>query len=95
MSKILTLEVSDRVFTAIEQQAQNIGISPERLATMLLEQQFAQVFKLLLTEAEKEAARARFEHHFGTINLGSGIDVDNESIDTDLAKEYASTHEDD
>lgn len=60
MSQILTLELSDRVFTAIQQQAETIGVPPERLAASLLEQQFTQVFKLLLTEAEKEVARARF-----------------------------------
>ncbi|MFQ4144917.1 hypothetical protein [Chlorogloeopsis sp. ULAP02] len=95
MSQILTLELSDRVFSSIQQQAKKIGISPERLAAILLEQQFDQVFKLLLTEAEKEVARAKFERHFGEINLGYATDVDNESIDADLAKEYANTHEED
>lgn len=93
MSQTLTLELSERVFTAIQRQAETIGIPPERLAATLLEQQFAQVFKLLLTEAEKEVARARFERHFGAINLGDATDIDNESIDADLAREYASTHE--
>jgi hypothetical protein len=32
-------------------------------------------------------------HNFGEIDLGFATDIDNESIDTDLAKEYASNHE--
>ncbi|NET35226.1 MAG: hypothetical protein F6K19_24895 [Cyanothece sp. SIO1E1] len=95
MSQTLTLELNDQIFTAIQRQAEMIGIPPEHLAANLLEQQFAPVFKLLLTEVEKETARAKFEHHFGSINLGYATNVDNESIDADLAREYASTHEED
>jgi hypothetical protein len=52
-----------------------------------------QVLKLLLPEAEKETARARFESHLGTLNLEHPTNLDNESIDADLVREYASTHE--
>ena len=69
MTQILKLELNDQIFAAIQQQAEAIGIPPEKLAAKLLEQQFGQVFKLLLPEAEKEAARAKFESHFGTLNL--------------------------
>jgi hypothetical protein len=93
MSQSLTLELTEQVFVAIQQQAQAIGVSPSQLAATLLEQQFPQAFKLLLDEAEKNAARSRFEHHFGTLGVGSSTDLDNESIDADLAREYASTHE--
>jgi predicted lipid carrier protein YhbT len=93
MSHILTLKLNDRVFAAIQQQAKNIGIAPESLAEKLLEQKFSQIFRHLLTDAEKESRRARFERHFGAIDLGFSIDLDNESIDADLAKEYSNTHE--
>jgi hypothetical protein len=89
MSQSLTLELSEQVFAAIQQQARAIGISPSQLAATLLEQQFPQAFKLLLDEAEKNAARERFERHFGTLALGDSTDLDNESIDVDLAREYA------
>ncbi|MGD2179617.1 hypothetical protein [Lusitaniella coriacea] len=78
MSQILTLELRDRVFAAIQQQAENIGIPPERLAATLLEQNFSHIFKLLLTDAEKESRRAKFERHFGEIDLGFATDIDNE-----------------
>jgi hypothetical protein len=93
MSQSLTLELSEQVFVAIQQQARAIGISPAQLAATLLERQFPQAFKLLLDDAEQNAARIRFERHFGTLELDDSTDLDNESIDADLAREYASTHE--
>ncbi|MGV0025224.1 hypothetical protein [Phormidesmis priestleyi] len=93
MGQILTLELSEKVFAAIQLQAQTIGISPERLAANLLERHSTQVFKLFLDEVEKNAARARFEHHFGTLKIDDDMSLDNESIDADLVREYGSTHE--
>ncbi len=93
MSQELTLKLSEEVFTAIQLQAQTIGISPERLAATLLERQLAQALKVLLDETEQNAARARFERHFGTLESDEPGSLDNESIDIDLAREYASTHE--
>ncbi|MBA2245580.1 MAG: SH3 domain-containing protein [Gemmatimonadetes bacterium] len=40
------------------------------------------------TYAEPQAARERFERHFGEVDLGYATGVDNEQIDTDLASEY-------
>ena len=42
--------------------------------------------------ADNEACR-RFERHFGAIDSGRSNGADNESIDADLAREYADTHE--
>ena len=44
-------------------------------------------------EAEKKAARERFEGHLGEINLGRATRTDNESIDADLALAYDDSHE--
>lgn len=93
MSQSLTLELSEQVFVAIQRQAQVMGISPAQLAATLLERQFPQASKLLLDEAEQNTARVRFERHFGTLPPGNFTDLDNESIDADLAREYASTHD--
>lgn len=41
------------------------------------------------TDAEVQAARERFERHFGEVDLGYPTGVDNEQIDADLAIEYA------
>ncbi|MDZ8078949.1 MAG: hypothetical protein RMX35_07590 [Nostoc sp. DcaGUA01] len=93
MTHLLTLELNEEIFTAIQRQAKAIGVPPEQLAATFLEQQFGQVFKLLLSEAEKEKARARFERHFGALNLDPTTDFNNESIDTDLVREYGSNHD--
>jgi hypothetical protein len=85
--------LNDQVFDTIKQQAENIGIPSENLEATLLEEKLSQIFKLLLTNAEKESGQAKLEHHFGSINLGFSTDLDNESIDADLAKEYSNTHE--
>jgi hypothetical protein len=92
MSQSLTLELSEQMFVAIQRQAQAVGISPAQLVATLLEQKFPQAFKLPLGNAEKNAAWSRFERHFGTLKLDNSTDLDNESIDADLAREYASTH---
>jgi hypothetical protein len=94
MSQVLTLELNDQFFAAIHQQAESIGIPAENLAVKLLQQNFSQMFQLLPTDAEKGIRRAKFERHFGAINLGIDIDLDNESIDADLAKDYDNNHED-
>lgn len=44
--------------------------------------------RTILSEKDKQEARKRFESHFGEIDLGHPIGIDNEIIDADLAKEY-------
>ncbi|MDD1414826.1 hypothetical protein MEN41_09300, partial [Dolichospermum sp. ST_con] len=60
-----------------------VGISPETLATALLEQHFSQVLPVF-TDVQKELAQAKFERHFGTLNIHNSTNIDNESIDADL-----------
>ena len=90
MSQILRLEVSDRTYTALQTQATAAGVSPDKLAAATLEQQFG---THCLTEDDKKAARQRFKRHFGEVNMGFATGADNESIDADLAREYAKNHE--
>jgi hypothetical protein len=93
MSQILNLELSEKVFAAIQLQAHTTGVSPEQLAANLIEKQFAPFFESFIDEVEKNVARERFERHFGSLELEDGIGLDNESIDADLRREYTSTHE--
>lgn len=51
------------------------------------------MFKQPLDETEREAKK-RFENHFGKLNLDCEIDIDNESIDFDLVREYANNYGD-
>jgi hypothetical protein len=62
------------------------------VAAASLERQFKGT-GTLSTDAEKQAARERFERHFGEVNLGHPTGADNQSIDADLAREYSSAHE--
>ena len=92
MSQVVSLELRDEVYTALRQQAESVGISISELILIALERQSGLTYQHK-TEAEKKTARARFERHFGTLNLEHPTDLDNESIDADLVREYASTHE--
>ncbi len=98
MSQTLTLELSDDVYDAIRRQAESAGTSPAHWIVSTLEQQYGhlhnwQAARACRTEAEKQAARERFEQHFGEVDLGYATGVDNEQIDLDLTREYADPHE--
>ena len=90
MSQTLTLELSDKAFEAIQQQARSVGSSPAALVKELLERQYR---SLSLSDDEKQKARIRFENYFGSVDLGHPTGADNEGIDADLARAYADTHE--
>ena len=85
MSQILTVQVSDQTFAAIQTEAKTSGVSPPEVAAAALERQFRN--GAVLTEEQIRAASERFERHFGEVAVGSG--ADNESIDADLARENA------
>jgi hypothetical protein len=98
MSQTLILELSDEVYTMIQRQAEVAGTSPAHWLTKTLEQQYIRghAWKSALmqrTAGEQQAARARFERHFGEVDLGNATGADNEQIDADLAREYADAHE--
>lgn len=97
MSQTLVVEVSDDMYAAIERRAVEAHTSPAHIITTSLEQYFHHSQSGLQqqgrSEAELQAARARFERHFGAVDLGYATGIDNESIDIDLAREYADTHE--
>jgi hypothetical protein len=98
MSHALTVAVSDQVWTALQQQAANIGTPPDQLAATVLTEHFVagspqppRKRQENMTEEEKDAARQRFRAHFGSVSMGTG--ANNESIDADLAREYGDNHE--
>lgn len=98
MSHPLTVELSDTAYAALQQRAHAAAQSPAAAAAAALEQYFgapdgSRVSGRHATEAEKKAARERFERHFGEVNLGLATGADNEGIDADLARAYADSHE--
>jgi hypothetical protein len=52
------------------------------------------MFKISPTDFEKAMRIAKFERHFRAIDLGIDLNLDNESINSDLVKEYDSNHDD-
>jgi len=98
MSQTLILELSDKVYTTIQRQAEGAGTSPARWLATTLEQMYGpqhtgQSVQRPRTAAEQHAARVRFEQHFGEVDCPDAIGADNAQIDADLAHEYSDTHE--
>ncbi|MEH1930904.1 hypothetical protein [Nostoc sp.] len=94
MSQALSLELSDQVYAALQQQPEVTGVSLAELVAISIEQQYGSLKpKKSQTQIEKEAARQRFRSHAGSINLGYATGVDNESIDADLVKAYSNSSE--
>jgi hypothetical protein len=95
MSQTLTVELDDQVYDAICNQAEAAGSSPAQFAAAALELRFNGFHHRAdtRTQVEKQAARERFESHFGSVDLGHPIGTDNEQIDADLAREYGDPHE--
>lgn len=98
MSQTLLVELSDEMYAAIQRQAAEASMSPAQVIATSLEQHFRQEHEqpkpIQRTEAELAAARERFERHIGAIDLGYPTGADNDSIDADLSREYADSHED-
>ena len=98
MSQTLILELSDAVYTIIQRQAEAAGTSPAHWLAKTLERQYSpphtrQSVGAQRTAAEQQAARERFERHFGAVDRADAIGADNEQIDADLAREYTDAHE--
>jgi predicted transcriptional regulator len=94
VSQVLSLELSDEVYAALQQQAEVAGVSLAELVATSIEQYYGFPRReKSQAETEKEAARQRFRSHAGTINLGYATGVDNESIDADLVRAYNDTSE--
>jgi len=73
----------------LEAKARWAGISAAQLAVATLERQYQSD---AAQADDAKSARERFEAHFGAVDLGRPTGSDNESIDADLAAEYASNH---
>jgi predicted transcriptional regulator len=94
VSQVLSLELSDEVYAALQQQAEVAGVSLAELVATSIEQQYGSSRReKSQAEIEKEGARQRFRNHAGAINLGYATGADNESIDADLVKAYSDTSE--
>jgi hypothetical protein len=88
VSQVITLELRDEVYSALQRQAASLGIPVSEWITIALDQHSG-LPKQDITDAEKQAARQRFQRHAGAIDLGYPTGADNDSIDADLLKAYS------
>lgn len=93
MSKTLTYEISDELFAAFEQMAAKTGTTPDALALQWLARR-AHVQRRELSDEERPTAREQLMRYAGAVDSGDPRSADNARIDADLAREYASTHDD-
>ncbi len=91
MSQTLVLQLSDEAYAALRREAESAGTSLAEVAAAWVERQVAE--SPLRAKPETQAARERFERHFGEVDMGGRTHLDNEGIDAELAREYADTHE--
>ncbi len=98
MSQILTLELDDEVYAAIERRARRRGTTAAGWLSKALQDPEGLLQSLRspadADHAELQAARERFERHFGEVDLGRPTGVENHRIDADLAKAYDDSHRD-
>lgn len=92
MSQQLTLELSDEVYADLQQKADAVGVSIVDWIVASLSSRSNVVNKALQSVAQQEEARQRFRDHAGAIRLGYATGIDNEGIDADLARAYATEY---
>ncbi|TVP63717.1 MAG: hypothetical protein EA343_07370 [Nodularia sp. (in: Bacteria)] len=85
MSKVLTVKLSDEVYTALQQQASAVGVSVAELVATSLNSQYS---LSVSPKSDAEEARQRLLGFAGVISMDYATDTDNESIDADLTKAY-------
>ena len=90
--KTLNFQVYDEVYEACQQIATKYGRTEEEVVLEWLAKR-ASKQRPTLTEEESRAAWERLLQHAGAVSSGDPRSADNDRIDTDLAREYGSTHE--
>ena len=93
MSKTLTFEIPEELYEAFGHIARRDGKTTEQVALEYLARRAAER-RPPLSDEERRAARESFRRHIGAASLGHSTGADNQSIDRDLARSYADTHED-
>ena len=90
--KTLTLQVPDDLYEALAETRTRSGGSLEEVALRWLAQRPPKVRGASIDDKRREG-RGLVTRHFGAWDSGDPNSADNERIDADLAREYASNHE--
>ena len=86
MSKTLTLEIPDEVFSSFQKFAESKGETAEKF---VLEIVLKNIPRMKNDNSEnQQKVEQRFVRWVGAIDSGNPRSADNEQIDADLAKEY-------
>ena len=93
MSKTLTFELPDEIYSALVAMALQQGRAPEAVALEYLARHWPKQ-PPDFNDSAVRAARERLLRHFGAVESGDPRSGDNERIDVDLEREYGDNHED-
>lgn len=87
MSKLLTFELSDEVYAALEEMARTKGQPLDELVLEWLVQH-RPAPRRKRTRKEQQDSRRRLLRYAGRASAGRAFGTDNVAIDADLAREY-------
>jgi hypothetical protein len=90
--KTLTLQVPDDLYEALAETGTKSGGSLEEVALRWLAQRSPKLRGVSVDDKGRER-RGVVTRYFGAWDSGDPNSADNERIDADLAREYASNHE--
>lgn len=88
----LRRKIPAQIYELLQAVAPRMGKTTEELAAEWIAK-YSPKPRPPLTEEEHKAAMDDLRKHAGAASLGYATGADNESIDADLAREYASTHD--
>jgi hypothetical protein len=86
MEHKVTVTVPDDVYRPLAEEASKQGRTPEEEASLRL--------KRSIPRRNGESRPGALEELFGSVSLGHPTDMNNESIDRDIARAIADSHED-
>ena len=90
MATNLSIQLSEQAFASLANDASALGRTPGELAASVVENIYAGGRSNL---PDADAARARFERCFGSVDLGRPVGITNQVIDADLARDYDTSAE--
>ncbi|MFL6216753.1 MAG: hypothetical protein ACJ74J_22920 [Blastocatellia bacterium] len=89
MEHKLIITLPDEVYQPLVEAALEEGRTPEELAA----ERLSRTLPTPPPQPPNGEKKASIRDFFGSVSLGHPTGADNESIDRDLAREYAATHE--
>ncbi|MGM0488004.1 MAG: hypothetical protein ACQESR_14725 [Planctomycetota bacterium] len=92
MSQLVVIQLDERLYRILQEEAMAAGVSVEELAAVSLERRFQMMSRVPSSE-HAQAGQPSLERHFGEIDLGYPTGADNSDIDADLGRECSDMHE--